>query len=175
MRMSSLVQVPKEQRAKKTQPDEGLFCVMVELVTSDEGIELGIKDGIELGADEGMELGIKDGIELGSDEGMELGIKDGIKLVADEGTELGIKDGIELGSDDGMKLDMKDDMELGSGEASSCVPEVPIAKPISARLRAGASFVPSPVIAITCLSGKITILSSCFNVCTASSLVNNVD
>mmetsp|Transcript_96915 Transcript_96915/g.313231 ORF Transcript_96915/g.313231 Transcript_96915/m.313231 type:complete len:222 (-) Transcript_96915:1502-2167(-) len=44
-----------------------------------------------------------------------------------------------------------------------CVPAIPIAKPTSAFFRAGASLVPSPVIATTCLSGKISIFSCTFS------------
>eukprot|EP00957_Ditylum_brightwellii_P173729 13226629-Ditylum_brightwellii.AAC.1 len=60
------------------------------------GLKLGTVDGIELilGSNVGMELGIKDGRELGFDVGMKLGITDGTKLGSDVGMELGITEGM---------------------------------------------------------------------------------
>eukprot|EP00957_Ditylum_brightwellii_P052767 3999955-Ditylum_brightwellii.AAC.1 len=75
---------------------------------------------MELGSDEGMVLGITDGMELGSDEGMALGMADSMELGFDVGMALGMADGMKLGFDADMVF-MADGMELGFHKTMTCI------------------------------------------------------
>ena len=56
----------------------------------DEGMEVGMKNGVELG----REGGLKDGIEIGREEGL----KEGIEIGRAEGRKEGLEEGIKTGS-----------------------------------------------------------------------------
>eukprot|EP00957_Ditylum_brightwellii_P059940 4550829-Ditylum_brightwellii.AAC.1 len=63
---------------------------------------------MELSFNEGMVLGMADGINLDSDKGMSYGME----LSTNEGMALGMTDGMELGFDVGMALGMADGKKL---------------------------------------------------------------
>jgi predicted transposase YdaD len=43
----------------------------------EEGIEIGVKEGKDIGVKEGIEIGVKEGKDIGVKEGIEIGVKEG--------------------------------------------------------------------------------------------------
>ena len=78
----------------------------------DEGLEQGMREGIEKGMERGIEQGMEKGMEKGKREGIEQGMERGIEKGKKEGIEQGMERGIEKGKKKGIEQGMEKGMEL---------------------------------------------------------------